>query len=185
MNSQLVEDNIISEKKDIIVNIYRYKFTDEFMQYLFVFSKIHQYDDRKDFKEAWNTWVEENKNIVDEEIRRLTNIGYDGDILDKMYKSARYYFRKKTIDNKEPLQRRIYLGCDKIFLEAIDTHITNNIATDNYKPSDGFDNFCKCEIEILKNEVNRLYNNGLKDHIDIKNKLKKTYKNRYYILFGK
>ena len=33
--------------------IYRFKFTEQFMEELYKFSKIHQYDDRKDFKEAW------------------------------------------------------------------------------------------------------------------------------------
>ena len=32
------------------INIYRYKFTNEFTCELFTFSKIHQYEHRKDFK---------------------------------------------------------------------------------------------------------------------------------------
>jgi hypothetical protein len=79
--------------------------TDEFMKELHNFSKIHQYDHRKDFKEAWNTWIEENNDIVTDEIRRLTEMGYDGDILDKMFKSARYYFRKKSTEKNEPQAR--------------------------------------------------------------------------------
>jgi hypothetical protein len=53
------------------INIYRYKFTEDFTNELFKFSKIHQYDHRKDFKEAWNVWFEENNEIVNDEIRRL------------------------------------------------------------------------------------------------------------------
>ena len=45
---------------DINKNIYRYKFTDDFTSELFKFSKIHQYDHRKDFKEAWEIWMEDN-----------------------------------------------------------------------------------------------------------------------------
>ena len=67
------------------VSIYRYKFTDDFTQELYKFSKIHQYDHRKDFKDAWQIWTEENENLVDGEVRRLANLGYDGDILDKMF----------------------------------------------------------------------------------------------------
>jgi hypothetical protein len=176
MDNFSVEENIFSK------NTFRYKFTDEFMRYLFVFSKIHQYDHQKDFKEAWTIWTEENKCIIDEEIRRLTNVGYEGDILDKMYKSARYYFRKKTTEKKAPAKRRAYLGANKEFLEAIDIHIKNNINTDNYKPSNGFDDFCKSKTELLKDEVSRLYNGRLTDHVEIKNKLKKTYKNRYFLM---
>ena len=65
---------------DINVNIFRYKFTEIFTSELFRFSKIHQYDHRKDFKEAWNIWLEDNDDIVSDEVRRLTNLSYDGDI---------------------------------------------------------------------------------------------------------
>ena len=102
------------------VSIYRYKFTDDFTQELYKFSKIHQYDHRKDFKDAWQIWTEENENLVDGEVRRLTNLGYDGDVLDKMFKSARYYFRKKDTDKKEPQKRRVYVGVQKELLEAMD-----------------------------------------------------------------
>ncbi len=92
--------NINQEDETSSNTIYRYKFTEDFMVDLNKFAKIHQYDDRKDFKEAWLTWVEDNKDIVDEEIHRLLYLGYEGDILDKMFKSARYYFRKKSTEKK-------------------------------------------------------------------------------------
>ena len=113
------------------VSIYRYKFTDDFTQELYKFSKIHQYDHRKDFKDAWQIWTEENENLVDGEVRRLTNLGYDGDVLDKMFKSARYYFRKKDTDKKEPQKRRVYVGVQKELLEAMDEHIISNINNNN------------------------------------------------------
>ncbi len=94
---ELVEvDNIELDETFTSIAIYRYKFTEEFTEYLYNFSKIHQYDDRKDFKEAWIKWTEEHHDIVNMENRRLTNLGYDGNVLDKMFKSARYYFRNKS-----------------------------------------------------------------------------------------
>jgi hypothetical protein len=166
-------------------NIFRFKFTDDFTNELFKFSKIHQYDHRKDFKEAWNIWVDDNQSLVDEEVRRLSNLGYDGDILDKMFKSARYYFRKKTTEKKEPQKRRVYIGVEKELLEAMDKHIIQNVNNKDYKPSDGFSLFCKENIEILQEEVNRLCKCGLTNHIEIKDKIKKTYKNRYFMLVTK
>lgn len=192
--SKLVDlcDNVNTEYKStdaksknidkIEKNIYRYKFTEELTNELYNFSKIHQYDHRKDFKEAWDNWIEENEGLVGEEVRRLTNLGYDGDILDKMFKSARYYFRKKSTEKKEPQKRRCYIGVQKDLLESMDKHIMNNINNEEYKPSEGFALFCKENIEILKEEVARLWNCGLTDHIEIKNKIKKTYKNRYFML---
>ena len=167
------------------VNIFRYKFTDDFTSEMFKFSKIHQYDHRKDFKEAWNIWVEENENIIADEVRILENLGYEGDILDKMFKSARYYFRKKSTEKKEPIQRRNYLGVQKVLLDAMDEHIQSKINLEDYKPSDGFVEFCKSYMELLKDEVKNLCKNGLNDTNEIKNKIKKTYKNRYFLLISK
>ena len=169
----------IQQIDEINVSIYRYKFLDQFTQDLYKFSKIHQYDHRKDFKDAWNIWIEENDELVDDEVRRLTNLGYNGNVLDKMFKSARYYFRNKTNEKKEPQQRRVYVGVQKEFLDAIDEHIIEN---NNCKPSDGFALFCQEKIDVLKEEVNRLCKAGITNHIEIKDKVKKTYKNRYFML---
>ena len=70
-------------------------------------------------------------------------------------------------------------------LEAMDNHIRSNINNDNYKPSDGFDDFCNTHIDLLKEEVNQLCKNGFTDSQEIKNKIKKTYKNRYFLLISK
>ena len=185
MNEDIIENVSQCVNNEININIYRYKFIEEFTGELYKFSKIHQYDHRKDFKEAWNIWVEDNQGLVDEEVRRLSNLGYDGDILDKMFKSARYYFRKKSTEKKEPQKRRVYIGVEKELLEAIDKHIIQNVNNTDYKPSDGFSVFCKENIEILQEEVNRLYKCGLTNHIEIKDKIKKTYKNRYFMLVTK
>jgi len=173
------DKNIYANK---IISIYRYKFTPEFTDELLRFSKIHQYDQRKDFKESWDNWIEENADIVDDEIRRLQNLGYIGDIKDKMFKSSRYYFRKKTTEKKEPKKRRDYIGVKKDLLEMMDIHIKNNIFNESYKPSNGFDDFCKNNIELLKEEVNILIQHGFTDSDEIKRKIKKTYKNRYFLI---
>ena len=187
-NTERNENNnnkIDKSKNNVNVNIFRYKFTDDFTGELFKFSKIHQYDHRKDFKEAWNIWTEDNDDIVSEEVRRLTNLHYDGDILDKMFKSARYYFRKKSTEKKEPLKRRDYIAIHRDLLDAMDDHIKSNISGDDYKPSDGFDEFCKANIDLLKEEVNILCRNGFTNSVEIKNKIKKTYKNRYFLIISK
>jgi hypothetical protein len=184
-DEDIIENTSQCVNDEININIYRYKFIEEFTGELYKFSKIHQYDHRKDFKEAWNIWVDDNQGLVDEEVRRLSNLGYDGDILDKMFKSARYYFRKKSTEKKEPQKRRVYVGVEKDLLEAMDKHIIQNVNNKDYKPSDGFSIFCKENLEILQEEVNRLCKCGLTNHIEIKDKIKKTYKNRYFMLVTK
>lgn len=167
------------------INIYRYKFTNEFTEELFKFSKIHQYDHRKDFKEAWEIWMDNNDDLVDEEVRRLKNLGYEGNVIDKMFKSARYYFRKKSTEKKEPVKRRVYVGTQKELLEEMDLHIKNHINSGDFKPSDGFDEFCKENIDLLKEQVSLLYKTGITDSNEIKAKIKKTYKNRYFLIICK
>jgi hypothetical protein len=179
------EDAVMEDTETINVNIYRYKFEDTFTKELYKFSKIHQYDHRKDFKIAWNVWVEDNAELVENETRRLENLEYEGDILDKMFKSARYYFRKKSTEKKAPKTRREYVSVQKELLDAMDSHIKNNIKDEHYKPSDGFLEFCKTNMELLKEEVSILCKNGITNSIEVKDKIKKTYKNRYFMIISK
>jgi hypothetical protein len=173
----------------IAIAIFRYKFTQEFMVQLYQFSKIHQYDDRKSFKEAWQQWVIDNEELVGSEVTRLADLGYKGDIIDKMFKSGRYYFRKKSTKKTELSQtqqkqqnhRKHYVCIKKEMLDEMDSHIARNIRTDNYKPSDGFLDFCNSNVELLKTGISNLIEQGMKDPETIREKIKKTYKNRYFI----
>jgi len=175
------KDNVNKCKNNL--NIYRYKFSDKITEQLYSFSKIHQYDDRQTFKEAWKVWLEENNEIVEYEIRHLININYEGDVVDKMFKSARYYFRKKSTEKKEPKKRGNYVSLQKELLDGMDNHITQTRL--DLKPSDGFNDFCIKNQDILKEEIKRLIEINIKDLETIKNKMKKTYKNRYFLLFKK
>jgi hypothetical protein len=102
-----------------------------------------------------------------------------------MFKSARYYFRKKSTENKEPIKRRVYVGSQKCLLEAMDNHIKNCINNGNFKPSDGFDEFCKNNVDILKDQVTLLFQYKITDTAEIKSKIKKTYKNRCFKIMNK
>ena len=160
------------------INIYRNKFTPEIMTEIYNFSKIHEYDDRKHFKEAWTLWIEENNDLINCELRRLHVLGYNGNFHDKMFKSARYYFRKKSTEKKEPVKRHNYIGSQKELLDAMDEYIKIML---HIKPSDSFDNFCKEHVDILQQEVYILCKFGYSDTNEVKNKIKKTYKNRYFL----
>lgn len=161
--------------------IFRFKFNSEFCDELNKFAKIHQYENFKDFKESWNIWVEENNEIINNEILYLNNIGYNGDILDKMYKSARYYYRKKSNSKNQPKKRRNYIKIqDKEFLNLIDNHIKECISNKNFKPSKNFEDFSNIYNEIINRQIiNIRLNNNLSNE-DILLKIKKTYKNRYF-----
>lgn len=165
--------------------VFRFKFNDDFVKDLYTFSKVHQYDDRDTFKEAWKIWVQENELIVDKEIERLSRLGYEGDIKDKMFKSARYYFRKKTDTKKEPVKRREYINVSKELLDKMDLHISEHIQNAKYTPKDGFILFCDQYTELLKEGISKICQDGVTDATEICNKMKKTYKNRYFMLTKK
>jgi hypothetical protein len=187
--SIFIKRNNLTKEMDIpeetLCAIFRYKFTQDFMDELYKFSKIHQYDERKDFKEAWKVWLDENEDIVNVEARRMKMLGYDGDVFDKMFKSARYYFRKKSDEKKEPKERRKYVGVSSDLLEAMDKHIDVNMLKDNYQPKTGFISFCHENEDLLKKSINMMLENGINDGDYIQEKIKKTYKNRYFMLAKK
>ena len=162
--------------------IYRHKFSPKFLEYLKDFSRIHRYDTAGTFKDNWEIWCDENKDIIEEERKRLKEQGYDGKVLVKMYKSARYYFKTKSNKKTEPVKRRNYIGLDSEFRDLMDNHIENVCARREMKPSDGFVDFMDQVIYIdkINTETVRLKSYNFKQE-EIFAKMKKTYKNRYFI----
>lgn len=171
-----------SKKEDNNAPIYRYKFLPHIVQLLTEFGKTHQHDTKKVYKEFWEVFIDNNNEELQREIRRLNDLGYQGDCYDKMYKSARYYFRKKSLTKIEPKKRRKYISCDRDMLDAVDEHINNGINKqgNNFKPSDGYDDFVSSYQNIVKEEINRMIESGLCEKKAIIKKIKKTYKNRYF-----
>jgi hypothetical protein len=160
--------------------IFRFKFTHDFTSHLSSFAKLHNFDDRVTYKEEWTRWVQNNEALIDDESMRMKAQGYNGNIIDKMYKSGRYYFRKKTAH--QPKLRRKYISIDKDVIEAMDNHILHNYGTPLFKPSISFEQFC-IDIEyskLIDDEYARLIAENLTEE-DIIYKIKKTYKNRYFL----
>ena len=190
--------------------IFRFDFSPNVVSKIAEFAKLHMDDDRKDYKKAWEPWCEENKEMITEEIRHLKQTGYDGDITDKMFKAGRYYFRKKSKKaRKEQTQgeqtqaqqtqgeqaqaevqdevpngkaKRMYITVKSKTLAYIDGHIKEHINDNDFSPKTGYDKFLKTSIEIVRSESEHLKRNFEMSDNDIKTKIKKTYKNRYYII---
>ena len=99
-NNKIMDDDAKNnDAKNNNIKTFRFEFSKGFIDELSRFSKVHQFDERRAYKEAWQKWKsnQEIDEIISFEIRRLEEIGYKGDIEDKMFKSGRYYFRKKSI----------------------------------------------------------------------------------------
>lgn len=166
--------------------IFRFKFSQPFIDEMYVFSKVHQYDSRHDFKDAWNSWTENNRELINNETRRLENMNYQGDIMDKMFKSARYYFRKKSTVKKDPSERGFYVNLDKDLLYAMDDHIKRNMSANiKMKPSESVKEFQQINAEYIKEKTQHLCEEEGFDETMIENKIKKTYKNRYFMIHKK
>jgi hypothetical protein len=159
------------------IQTFRHDFGEKFMEELKQFSILHKYDDRKVFKEAWSNWTKQDsiRTQIDQEVEQLKNSGYIGDVLDKMFKSARYYFRKK-IENVEETPRKKYVSLSPIFLEQIDIYISNGLTL---SPADLYIDFCKTKKELIYEQIQQL-TDLTSEEICIK--LKKTFKNRFYTL---
>ena len=176
-----------------MANIYRYKFSNEIMELVSNFSKLHQFDHRNDFKEAWDVFYNTNIEIINQEKERLLNLNYKGNIDDKLFKSARYYFRnkaligsnatgKKTIIESDICnKKRDYISLSISILDFMDQDIRYNINKLDFTPANAYLNFCSTFSEEINREIMVLiaqYSYITKN--DIYNKIKKAYKNRYY-----
>jgi len=153
----------------------RFILESDFADELSAFAKVHQYDHRKDFKEAWTSWInQENiKPLLESETSRLLADGYKGDVLIKLFKSARYYYRKRTSlpHSKEQGPRKKYEMLPADVLKEIDEHIYQQIENHVDKDSN------KSNVSPAKSFTDYLENHATNHDIE---KMKKTYKNRFY-----
>ena len=193
--------------------IFRFKLKEEIINLINKFAIIHQNDDRKTYKQEWSKWFIENNAVLEEEIIRPTRLGYFGNIEYKMFNAGRYYFRKKELKGKKndgmnddddgiKKKRKIYTPINHEVINAMDNHINASILNVDkklkFKPADGYDDFCKTHINLLKPIIKQMIynqivsessNNNNNNNNDISliiiSKIKKTYKNRYFIITHK
>lgn len=167
--------------------IFRYKLSDAIMLTITQFAQTHQFDDRHTYKEAWTYWLAENQDMVEREVARLQQLAYKGDVIDKMFKAGRYYFREKVSpkqkqaqqkEQEEPTKRRDYIVMSQDVIQAMDAHLQTLMKEKDFKPALAYTQFCEQHLALLRKEIGRLgaYFTGEK----LSAKFKKTYKNRYF-----
>jgi hypothetical protein len=181
----------IMEQSNLTLQTYRFVFTNEFTEQLAIFAKVHQHDHRKNFKEAWAKWStsEDIEPLMNDEVKRLRTLGFEGDPLDKMFKSARYYYRNKSNQNKDDnRQRKSYETISKEIQQKMDQHIysqINNNATNDgiskISPGESFDDYMNQYKADIINELKQSNTTITKQDCQERiNKYKKSYKNRFY-----
>jgi hypothetical protein len=155
--------------------IFHFNPSDECVKAVAGFSEQHRDYKNKQFKLAWDEWIQhpEVSRIIASEIARLSADGYKGDIMSKLYFSARYYFRKKSLSESESLPqekkaRKTYEATDQDTLVQMNNDILSQIkATPQIRPATAFETYAKTHPI-----------NGEEE----KTRLKKVYKNRFFTI---
>lgn len=181
--------------------VFRFKFSNEITEMLMIFSQQHKYCNNEEFKQQWETWTRENINSIYGEKERLETLGYDGNIIEKMYKSIKYYYCKRnrkyksesdtTTKNKD---RKKYMKKNDDFISIIDTFIETHMER---KEENGFVvKTCTTKPSHFWKEFNEDYSNELNDEVikiieeinvsenDATAKIRKMFNNRYFIKVG-
>ena len=99
--------------------------------------------------------------------------------------SVRYYYKNKKSKGREdnPVKRKKYSSMGKPIIKLIDNDLEVNTHT---KPSLSYVNFLKENEDVLTNEKSQMIlENEIEGEKEFYKKLKKTYKNRYYVKFSK
>lgn len=158
--------------------VYRYKLNPQIIELVEKFAKLHQYDERKEYKEAWLEYIEKHKDLIQREKNRLTDLGYDGDLDDKMFKSGRYYYRNKPVTKSKPKDRRKYIALENNIVQSIYRYIHNQGI--KLKPAEGYKQYIEINKELISAEIDRLKEEQSLSEEDIILKIKKSYKNQYF-----
>jgi hypothetical protein len=185
-----------SSKLLLQIKTYHHNPSPQLVEIVSYFASIHRYDDRKTFKEEWNKWIENPsiQPIIHEECERLKYNQYEGDPMDKIFKSVRYYYRKKTptqIDasgnqiQSEKKPRKKYESLDDVLLEQMDEHIQKQMNTyiSEISNREIIKNTTVCLLSPAESYSNYLeqYAKEMRDMDEEQQlKIKKTYKNRFF-----
>jgi hypothetical protein len=152
--------------------IHRFKCSKALNKEIIHFSDMHKFDSKENLIEQFDSWTKE-KNIlelIEKEETFLQVNSYDGDIHMKIFKSIKYYYIKKFLEDeqKEKKQKKKPSYFPKEFLKKINLDIDSNFEKNrSFKPADSYKVF--------------LENNDLADTDSVK----KCYKNIYYQIKNK
>jgi hypothetical protein len=170
---------------NIQLQTFHFHFSEELAERFTYFATLHRFDERKVFKESWQKWIAEEDvaQCIASEMEQLQTEGYKGDILDKMFKSVRYYYRKKPFEPNPPKTRKQYVSFSKEILSNMDDHILSQIKQQSDEDlTQTRDNKYKTSL----NSPAKAFADYKTQHADIitddnEAKYKKTYKNRFFL----
>jgi hypothetical protein len=188
----------------ITIPTYRHAFSKDVIDTLNEFSRIHRHDDLTDFKKYWGVLLHDNRVLFSTEHDRLVEGGFKGNVMDAMFKSSRFYYRKLHLNNNptKSVNKKRYMCLTDDFLHSIDKHIERTISLklssssckdsssfiSHVNPATSYTDFCSTHLTDIRIEVDTLIanikakNDSPLSGEDIIFKFKKTYKNRFYVI---
>ena len=89
---------------------------------------------------VWSNFVQAHQSLIGLEEQRLRAQGYTGDLNSKMFRSARYYRKPKSIQQEERVGavRREYVATPEALLVQMDAHVRDNcFGTQPLSPKEG------------------------------------------------
>lgn len=184
-----MRDTLRRQVNQVEMTVFRVVFRLAIKEEVHAFSKVHQYDSRQDFKEAWKEWCDEHIDELEEEYKYQMERGADMtfvDLLHKLYTSARYYHRKKSNRPPSPQKPRTqYIRLHEELLDMMRDHIVEKLEYGVDKPAVVYNDFCEENYHGILLEMKRLRENHDMTKNQVNLKLKKTYKNMYYSISKK
>ena len=160
---------------------YRFKFNKELLDSIKEFSKLHSNDNCDDFLDAFHLWKRVNNEIISLEEKRILDLGFNGNIEEKIYKSARYYFKnKKNTTYKLNKQLKTnYIPRNPVFFKKMETYINKNPIKASLLYKEFINETDTHILSEINTEIVRLKTFEL-NQTECLQKIKKMFNNAYY-----
>ena len=174
------------------VTKFRFVYSPEIETILREFAKEHEGEERKQFKQSWGVFMEENKSLLDNESKRIKQEGYNKDVYAKMFHTIKYYYVKKSKKQKKQQQEQ-HNQQEKEEKEEIKVHESHSPKQRSYNKLgkqwiQTITSFIKDDLESHKHtkemKPEYSYNRFLEKHAtedeELQLRVKKSYKTQYY-----
>jgi len=185
----------------------RHDFSEKCKKTLDQFAIMNQNLPRKEFQAEWMKWTNTHEKLFEKESDVLKKNGFEGDIMDKMYKSVRYYHRKKINKkkkkeiNQEQEQHnptKKYIRLTDILHNQMNNHITtymnkhlkNTNTNANTNPQEqelisithvqSFHDFLENNREMIVGELVKIKHTKGSLVENMGNKLQRNYRDKFY-----
>ena len=159
--------------------VFRYEISPDLLRPLREFAVENAGSSPKEYRVAWASWVDTHEDAVTAECIRLEKLGFAGNSLDKLAKAARYYLSRPAQPKTRSEETCPRVSTSVAFQKAAKAHVTTALASaDPPRPAISYEDFCRTNTDILRNEVARLLDLMI-DTNAIVVRLRKAYQNCY------